>query len=144
MEYRNPKPTVDVVIATPRGIVLVRRANPPHGWALPGGFIDEWEPAEVAALREVREETGLTITLDALLGVYSDPKRDPRHHTLAVVYTAASEGIPVGGDDALEARCFPLDSLPSPIAFDHARILQDYLQFWKTGERPDPMRDLLD
>ena len=142
MEYRNPKPTVDVVIATSRGIVLVRRANPPHGWALPGGFIDEGELAEVAAIREVREETGLRITLDALLGVYSDPARDPRFHTMAVVYTARSEGIPVGGDDALEARCFALDALPEPIAFDHARILQDYQNFSKTGERPDPMRDL--
>ena len=142
MEYRNPKPTVDVVIATPRGIVLVRRANPPHGWALPGGFIDEGELAEVAAIREVREETGLLITLDALLGVYSDPARDPRFHTMAVVYTARSEGSPVGGDDALEARCFSLNALPEPLAFDHARILQDYQHFQDTGSRPDPMRDV--
>ncbi len=142
MEYRNPKPTVDVVIATPRGVVLVRRANPPHGWALPGGFIDEGEPAELAAIREVLEETGLEIALDALLGVYSDPARDPRFHTMAVVYTASSDGTPVGGDDALEARCFSLDSLPEPLAFDHARILKDYQHFQATGDRPDPMRDL--
>jgi 8-oxo-dGTP diphosphatase len=116
MEYRNPKPTVDVVIVTPRGVVLVRRANPPHGWALPGGFIDEGEPAEVAAIREVREETGLHI--------------------------ARSDGTPVGGDDALEARCFSLDALPAPIAFDHQRILQDYRTFQSTGSRPDPMRDV--
>jgi 8-oxo-dGTP diphosphatase len=142
MEYRNPKPTVDVVIVTPRGVVLVRRANPPHGWALPGGFIDEGEPAEVAAIREVREETGLHIALDDLLGVYSDPARDPRFHTMAVVYTARSDGTPVGGDDALEARCFSLDALPAPIAFDHKRILQDYRTFQSTGSRPDPMRDV--
>ncbi len=142
MDYRNPKPTVDVVISTPRGIVLVRRANPPYGWALPGGFIDEGEAAEAAAIREVLEETGLQIGLDDLLGVYSDPARDPRFHTMSVVFTAHSDGIPSGGDDALEARCFALDALPKPIVFDHKRILQDYQAFRATGARPDPMRDV--
>lgn len=137
-DYRNPYPTVDVVIETPSGVVLIERLNEPRGWALPGGFIDYGEAPETAALREVREETGLIVTLDALLGVYGDPGRDPRQHNLAVVYTATSDGTPRGGDDAREARTFPLDALPPSLCFDHALILSDYAHFRATGERPPP------
>ncbi len=142
MEYRNPKPTVDVVVFSGSQLVLIRRKNPPIGWALPGGFVDEGETVEAAAIREVREETGLEIHLDHLLGVYSDPRRDPRHHTISVVYTARSNDLPRAGDDAAEAKIFSLDALPEPIVFDHARIIADAISFLKTGSRPDPMRDL--
>ncbi|MBU1003368.1 MAG: NUDIX hydrolase [Proteobacteria bacterium] len=129
LHSRNPLPTVDVVIFEPgRGVVLIERANAPHGWALPGGFVDYGESTETAAVREAREETGLLVTLTGLLGVYSDPTRDPRQHTLSVVYTAQ---IPEGsvlraGDDAVRAKFFPLGSLPEVLAFDHARILADF------------------
>lgn len=135
MTHRNPTPTVDVVIELGGGVVLVERKNPPHGWALPGGFVDEGETVEAAAVREAKEETGLDVTLTGLLHVYSDPARDPRMHTLSVVFLGTAEGEPEGGDDAAEARVFSLDGLPA-LAFDHARILSDYQRFRATGRRP--------
>jgi len=136
--YRNPAPTVDTLIEVgpAREIVLIRRKNPPHGWAIPGGFIDYGEAAPAAAIREAKEETGLEVELVALLGVYSDPARDPRGHTMSVVYVARAEGVPEGMDDALEARLFSLDALPSPICFDHGQILEDYRRLRETGARP--------
>jgi 8-oxo-dGTP diphosphatase len=151
MEWRNPTPTVDVVIRQGETIVLIKRANPPHGWALPGGFIDEGERVERAAVREALEETGLDVRLEALLSVYSDPSRDPRQHTMSVVFTATAEGAPEGLDDALEARQVPIQQLRTllaeepalldglPLAFDHAAILRDYLVFLDTGDRPRPV-----
>ena len=136
---RNPIPTVDIIIRIGDGIVLIRRKNPPHGWALPGGFMDVGETCENAALREAKEETNLDVQLETLLGVYSDPKRDPRQHTLTVVYTATAEGHPVGMDDAAEARVFLLNALPSPIVFDHSTIIRDYASFISTGTRPRPI-----
>lgn len=136
MERKNPAPTVDVLIEIGDRIVLVRRKNPPPGWAIPGGFVDYGEKAQDAAVREAMEETGLRVTLTSLLGVYSDPSRDPRQHTMSVVYVGTAEGTPVGMDDAAEAGLFAEDSLPSPLAFDHARILADYFRFRKTGKRP--------
>jgi len=130
--YRNPVPTVDVVILMPtpegEGVVLIKRANPPFGWALPGGFVDYGETCERAAVREMKEETGLDVTLTGLLGVYSDPDRDPRQHTMSVVYTGVPEDPDalLAGDDAAEARVFPLGGWPD-LAFDHARILADYM-----------------
>jgi 8-oxo-dGTP diphosphatase len=144
MEYRNPKPTVDVIVEIDGGVVLIKRRNPPHGWALPGGFVDEGEPVERAAVREVDEETGLAVALTDLLYVYSDPARDPRQHTLSVVFVGTAAGAPAGGDDASEARIFPLDALPSPLAFDHGQILADYRRWRETGERPSPARALAD
>jgi len=128
--YRVPSPTVDAVIYDPgKGVALVRRKNPPFGWALPGGFVEYGERVEHAAVREVMEETGLIVELTELLGVYSDPARDQRMHTISTVFIAVAgnpEAI-VGGDDAAEARFFPLDALPSDIAFDHRAILDDFL-----------------
>ena len=135
---RNPYPTVDVIIETTGGIVLIERKHEPTGWALPGGFIDYGEPPNDAARREVTEETGMTVQLTALLGVYGAPDRDPRQHNLSVVYVGRAEGEPHGGDDAAEARVFALDALPSPLCFDHAQIVADYVRFKQSGERPAP------
>jgi 8-oxo-dGTP diphosphatase len=128
--FRNPAPTVDVVIFHPeRGIVLIERKNPPPGWALPGGFVDYGETVESAALREAEEETGLRVVLTRLLGVYSDPDRDPRGHTMSVVFSAVTSEPDAlkAGDDAGKAEFFPLDALPEPLAFDHGRIIGDFI-----------------
>jgi len=138
-QQRNPIPTVDIIIENQSGIVLVRRKNPPLGWALPGGFMDVGETCERGAVREAKEETNLDVRLTRLLGVYSNPKRDPRQHTLTVVYVAHADGDPVGMDDAEEAKVFSLDNLPSPIVFDHATIIEDYRSFLRTGRVPTPV-----
>lgn len=136
MKPAPPVPTVDVIIEVGSRIVLVRRKHPPPGWAIPGGFIDAGERAQDAAVREALEETGLRVTLTELLGVYSDPARDPRKHTISTVYIGKAEGTPKGSDDAAEARLFPERDLPSSLAFDHGQILADYFRFRKTGRRP--------
>lgn len=126
---RNPAPTVDIIIhAADRGIVLVERRNPPPGWALPGGFVEYGESCEAAAVREAREETGLDVVLTGLVGVYSDPARDPRGHTMSVVYSAQALDIGrlAAGDDAGRAVFYALDALPS-LAFDHGRIVRDFI-----------------
>ena len=125
-DYRNPVPTVDVIIRAGGGIVLVRRRHPPLGWALPGGFVDAGETLEAAAAREAFEETGLAVRLERQLHTYSDPARDPRQHTISTVFLADADGTPRGGDDAAEASVFPLGGLP-PLVFDHAQILADYI-----------------
>lgn len=125
--YRNPVPTVDIIIEQPDGIVLIERRNPPHGWALPGGFVDYGESLEEAAVREAREETSLEVYSLKLLGCYSDPARDERLHTISTVYIAQGSGILRSGDDAVQAAVFSPHDLPSPICFDHAQIIRDYL-----------------
>ncbi|MBN2798133.1 MAG: NUDIX hydrolase [Deltaproteobacteria bacterium] len=135
MTWRNPTPTVDIILERDGQVLLIERRNPPHGWALPGGFVDEGETVEQAARREAMEETRLEVQLTALLHVYSDPARDPRKHTLSVVFVGTFEGEPAAGDDAGALGFFPLDDLPQ-LAFDHATILADYLRFRDTGARP--------
>jgi 8-oxo-dGTP diphosphatase len=138
---RGPRPTVDVIAELPVGsVVLVRRRHPPPGWALPGGFVEVGESAANAARREFREETGLDVQLIELFHVYSDPARDPRGPTLGVVFTGRAAGTPVGANDAAEARSFPLDALPTPLAFDHGVILSDYRHYRADGRRPPPDR----
>jgi 8-oxo-dGTP diphosphatase len=122
---RNPLVTVDIIIETERGIVLIQRNNPPYGWALPGGFVDYGETLEEAARREAMEETGLALKEMRQFHTYSDPARDPRGHTISTVFTARAEGIPVAGDDAGRTALFTQDTLPS-LAFDHGVILSDY------------------
>jgi 8-oxo-dGTP diphosphatase len=125
--YRNPFPTVDIIILIDQQIVLIERLNPPYGWALPGGFVDYGESLEAAALREAREETGLEIENLRQFHAYSDPDRDPRQHNISVVFTAVARGQVEAGDDAKEVRLFSLNNLPAPLCFDHARILDDYI-----------------
>ncbi len=122
---RNPVPTVDIIIQMSGGVVLIKRRNPPCGWALPGGFVDYGETLEAAARREALEETGLAVRLVSQFHTYSDPRRDARLHTISTVFVATASGEPEGADDALEARVFPLDKLPE-LAFDHAKILADF------------------
>lgn len=129
--YRNPVPTTDIIIEVDGGIVIINRKNPPYGWALPGGFIDYGEKAEVAAVREAREETSLEIRSLELLGVYSDPERDPRGHTLSVVFIARGYGSPLAADDASDLMVVAPDKLPGPMAFDHATIIADYCKHRK-------------
>jgi ADP-ribose pyrophosphatase YjhB (NUDIX family) len=131
-----PLPTVDVVIEIDGGIVLIERRNPPHGWALPGGFVDYGEPVEEAARREMREETSLDVTLTSLLGVYSDPARDARGHTISTVFVGRATGTPRAADDAANVGVFTEHNLPTPLVFDHAHIVADYFCFRRTGERP--------
>ena len=138
-KYRNPLLTTDIIIeVSDRGIVLIERKNPPHGWALPGGFVDYGESLEKAALREAKEETSLDVVLTEQFYTYSDPRRDPRHHSVSTVFIATAEGEPRGADDAKVARLFQEEGLPTPLVFDHAQILRDYFVFRKTGLRPRP------
>jgi 8-oxo-dGTP diphosphatase len=135
-QFKNPLPTVDCIIELPgERIVLIRRKNPPLGWALPGGFVDVGERLDLAAAREAREETGLDVQLVEQFFTYSDPGRDPRKHTISTVFIGRAQGEPVGADDAAEARTFPLDALPRELCFDHGTILADYLAYKRTGQR---------
>jgi len=142
-EYHNPTPTCDILIELedrPGALVFVERKNEPVGYALPGGFVDEGEWVADAAVREAKEETGLDVVIVELFHVYSDPARDPRKHTVSTVFIAQAAGIPVGGDDA--ARCIVCapSELPGPLVFDHATIVQDYLEYRRSGARPPARR----
>ncbi|UPT78526.1 NUDIX hydrolase [Sulfurovum sp. XGS-02] len=112
-----------------KGIVLIERKNEPKGLALPGGFVDVGERVEEALVREMQEETNLEVEISRLLGVYSDPKRDPRFHTASVVFVAQAQGQPKGGDDAKTAKVFALEEIPiDQLVFDHSAILKEYLR----------------
>ncbi len=124
----GPMLTVDAIIEVPAGIVLVKRSNPPLGYALPGGFVDYGESLETAVRRESMEETGLELLDLAQFHTYSDPSRDPRFHTVTTVFTARSVGAPRAGDDAADVRvASPADITTLAFAFDHGAILADYL-----------------
>jgi 8-oxo-dGTP diphosphatase len=133
----TPSLAVDIIIELAdrpgRPIVLIKRRNPPHGWAIPGGFVDMGERLELAALREAWEETSLCIILKQLLGCYSAPERDPRGHTVSAVYVAEAGGKPEAHDDAAGIGVFTLDALPGGLAFDHQQILADYRCFREQG-----------
>ncbi|MBM3306481.1 MAG: NUDIX hydrolase, partial [Candidatus Aminicenantes bacterium] len=131
-KFRNPVPTVDIIIEIDGGrkdpeIVLIERRNPPPGWALPGGFVDYGETLESAARREAREETSLNVERLRQFHVYSEPDRDPRLHTVSTVFIARARGTPQGADDARRARAFDPLRIDVPLAFDHRRILDDYI-----------------
>ncbi|MFH1679514.1 MAG: NUDIX hydrolase [Candidatus Eisenbacteria bacterium] len=127
-KYRNPFPTVDLILMDQAGsgVYLVERKNPPPGWALPGGFVEWGESLEDAARREGEEETSLVVELSGQFRAYGDPDRDPRFHTITVVFAAHGAGEARGRDDARSARFFRWDELPERMAFDHRRILEEF------------------
>ncbi|MBI1422874.1 MAG: NUDIX domain-containing protein [Gammaproteobacteria bacterium] len=124
---------IELVDVPGRPIVLIERKNPPYGWAIPGGFVDIGETVETTAVREAFEEVSLHVHLRGLLGIYSSPQRDPRGHTVTAIYIAEASGRPVAADDAKNVGVFTLDQLPSPLAFDHAMVLEDYRRYRETG-----------
>ena len=134
-KYRNPVPTVDIIIQYRGKIILIKRKNPPYGWAIPGGFVEYGESLEEAAVREAEEETSLQVRLIEQFRAYSRPDRDPRQHTITTVFIADGEGIPQAADDAGEIGLFIEEDLPDEIAFDHREILQDYFNYVKRGIR---------
>ena len=140
MAYRNPTPTVDIIIELidkpGRPIVLIERKNEPFGWAIPGGFVDYGESVETAAVREAEEETSLKVELIEQFYVYSDPNRDPRQHTLSVVFLATATGEPKAADDAKNLGVFEHWRIPQNLCFDHDRILRDYLRYRHYGLKP--------
>lgn len=133
---KTPFLTVDIIISYEGGIVLIERKNPPYGWALPGGFVDVGESVEQAAVREAREETSLDVRLTGQFHVYSRPDRDPRFHTVSVVFTGEGTGVLKGRDDAKKAAVYTHDTLPGTIPFDHRQIIEDYFRYAKTGMKP--------
>jgi 8-oxo-dGTP diphosphatase len=136
-KYRNPLITVDLIVEIENRIVLIKRVNPPYGWALPGGFVDYGESLENAAIREAMEEINLKIMLKEQFHTYSDPNRDPRHHTVTTVYIAEANGFPKAGDDAGKAELFTKDMIPSPMTFDHGKIIEDYFRYCSGESKKD-------
>ena len=135
MTYRNPVPTVDIIIEMEGGgVVLIERENEPHGWALPGGFVDYGESLETAAVREAKEETSLDVDLIEQFHTYSNPARDPRQHTISTVFVAQADGAPRAASDARSIGVFTEQSLPKPLVFDHAGILKDYFSARRNKE----------
>lgn len=140
-KYRNPLVTVDIIIEVNSGIILIERKNPPHGWALPGGFVDYGESLEASAVREAKEETSLDIQLVEQFHTYSDPDRDPRHHTVTTVFIAKGFGTPESADDAKNIGIFNIENLPGPIVFDHEKIIDHYFQYKNGVEKRDIYRN---
>lgn len=141
MDYKNPKPTADVIIEMNKedgrpGIILIERKYLPPGWAIPGGFVEYGESLEAAAVREAREETSLDVQLITQLHTYSSPHRDPRKHTITTVFIGQAQGSPHAQDDAKNIGLFSRDEIPSPLAFDHEQILEDYFRWKKDGVFP--------
>lgn len=132
-QLQSPFATVDTIIDINGEIVLIKRTNPPYGWAIPGGFVDYGESLEDAAKREALEETSLKVENVKQFHTYSDPKRDPRFHTISTVFTATATGIPKADSDAADVKLFQENDLPEKMAFDHRQILSDYFKAKKKG-----------
>lgn len=131
-KYKQPIVTVDVIIAIAGKVILIKRKNPPYGWALPGGFVEYGESLEDSAVRETKEETSLNVKLVRQFHTYSDPKRDPRHHSITTVFIAKPlDGIEnmKAEDDAADIGLFKMKNLQLPMAFDHGKIINDYLKY---------------
>jgi 8-oxo-dGTP diphosphatase len=129
MEYKSPKITTDGILFSKNKILLIKRKNKPYEgkWALPGGFVEYGEKVEDSAIREFFEETGLKTKIKDLFGVYSDPNRDPRHHTVTIVFLLDYiKGELKADDDAADAKFFDIDKLPN-LAFDHDLIIKDFI-----------------
>lgn len=140
----HPLSAVDIIIETDLGsIVLIERKNSPHGWALPGGFVDGGETLVQAAMREAFEETSLTVTLKDQFYTYSFLNEERSCTGYTTVFVAIADGIPNARDDALQARSFRMTNLPSGIITDHQRIIRDYVRWRKNGIRPDVISPLL-
>ncbi len=135
--YKNPRVTVDIIIEIENKIILIERANPPYGWALPGGFVDYGEPLESAAVREAKEETSLDVLLEEQFHTYSDPDRDPRHHTITTVFIGKGTGVAKPADDAKQLGLFSKHHLPDPIVFDHQQIIRDYFRYKDGASKRD-------
>ena len=139
--YRNPAPTVDIIVELidrpNRPIILIERKNEPYGWAIPGGFVDYGESIESAAIREAKEELSLDINLVKQFYVYSDPQRDPRKHTLSIVFLATATGNPIAADDAKSLGIYHQWEIPTKLCFDHDRILIDYWRYRNYGIEPN-------
>lgn len=135
MDIKTPLLATDVIVRlwkgdTFRGIVLIERMYPPLGLAIPGGFVEVGERVEEAAVREMREEIGLEVELAGLLGVYSDPGRDPRAHVVSVVWVGDAYGEPKAGSDAKKVRIFKLEDIPfDKLVFDHGKIIRDFIKW---------------
>ncbi|GAB6065967.1 NUDIX hydrolase [Aquifex pyrophilus] len=133
-EPRTPYLATDVIIRLWegekfKGIVLIERKYPPVGLAIPGGFVEVGEKVEDAAIREMKEETGLDVKLSGLLGIYSDPSRDPRAHVVSVVWIGDATGEPKAGSDAKEVKVFKLEDIPlDKLVFDHKKIILDFMR----------------
>jgi 8-oxo-dGTP diphosphatase len=130
-KIKTPRLTVDAIVEYQGKLVLIKRKNPPHGWALPGGFVDEGETVEDAVKRELSEEANIPLDNLRQFHVYSDPSRDPRFHTVSVVFTASTSVNPKAGDDAAELRLYEKKDVfeliqSEEICFDHGQILMDY------------------
>ncbi len=143
--FKNPVATVDIIVETPKGIVIIERKNKPNGLALPGGFVDEWEYLWHAAIREAKEEISLDVELLEQFYVYSGPKRDARISAVSTVFLARASGDPVAADDAKRVMVVDPVELAAmaeagAFVFDHNEIIKDYLNYRQTGKRPGPLR----
>jgi len=135
MKKKEPRITADIIIELEdRGIVLIKRKNPPVGWALPGGFLDYGESLEDCAIREAKEETSLDIELKGQFHTYSTLDRDPRWHTVTMVFVATSSGVPKASTDASEIEVFKRNKIPKDLVFDHNKILEDYFKAKDKGK----------
>ena len=137
-KIKTPKLTVDAIVEYQGKIILIKRKNPPHGWALPGGFVDDGESVENAVARELKEETNVDLKDLKQFHVYSDPNRDPRFHTVSVVFTATTDTAPKAGDDAkavgLYTKLEVFELIQSEeICFDHGEVLNDYFRMLSTA-----------
>ncbi|MEE9354593.1 MAG: NUDIX hydrolase [Methylococcaceae bacterium] len=132
---------IELIDLPEKPFVLIERAFPPLGWAVPGGFVDVGETIEDAAIREAKEEVCLDVRLQVLLGLYSNPARDPRNHTVTAVYIAEANGMPKAADDAKNCSIFTFENLPAQLAFDHPQVIEDY-RIYRTKGRVTPLRPL--